>query len=100
MAYEKLYPSSWSESTLAGKDCLGGFFKRHPHMSIRTLEVSSVARATAFNRANVDTLKKIEEIIQRGQLPPNRIYNLDETGVQTTQKPIKVIAQTGARHVA
>ena len=44
--------------------------------------------------------KQLEEIIQRGQLPPNRIYNLDETGVQTTQKPIKVIAQTGARHVA
>ena len=101
VAYEKLHTSSWAQSELADKDWLGDFLKSHSHLSIRTLGATSVARATGFNRKNVDTFfKTLEKNIQRGQLPPNSFKNLDKTGVQTTRKPLKVIAQTGARQVA
>lgn len=46
-------PQSWINNACAGADWFTGFLKRHPDLSIRTPEATSVGRATAFNEVNV-----------------------------------------------
>ena len=47
-------PLSWSKMGRAGCDWFTGFLKRHPSLSIRTAEATSIGRATAFNRPTVE----------------------------------------------
>jgi hypothetical protein len=50
---EVTMPQKWSEAKLAGVDWFNAFIERHPDLSIRTPEATSVARATAFNESNI-----------------------------------------------
>ena len=42
------------EAKKAGKDWLAGFLQRHPQISTRNPEPTSMSRAVSFNKANVD----------------------------------------------
>lgn len=46
-------PDSWTLNITAGNDWLYGFMKRHPTLSIRKPEKTSLSRATSFNQVNV-----------------------------------------------
>ena len=77
----------WQEHQSAGADWFTGFMKRHPELSIRTSEPTSLSRATSFNRENVKLFfSKLAEVIDRGQLGPEQIWNVDETGLTTKLK--------------
>lgn len=54
------FPQSWKESNQAGEDWFQGYMKRHPNLSIRKPEVTSLASMTAFNRTtvNLNNLKR------------------------------------------
>ncbi|XP_041350707.1 uncharacterized protein LOC121369719 [Gigantopelta aegis] len=98
---EKRFPTSWTEHELAGKDWVAGFLKQHHSVSIRTPEATSMARATAFNKTNVKVFySKLQDLYARNNLTPDRIFNLDETGLTTSQKPQKVIAESETKQVA
>lgn len=95
-------PKKWHEKKVAGKEWLYSFRKRHNKLSLRTPEGCSLARATSFNRHNVDIFyRKLKEVMSRNPAfaDGTRIYNLDETGTTTVQKPQKVLGVKGQKQI-
>ena len=70
------FPVSWNNNKMAGKEWLYHFRQRHPKLSLRTPEATSLARAS----------------VEKTNASAFTIYNLDESGCTTTQRPPKVIA--------
>lgn len=93
-------PNKWSENKTAGIDWAHSFMDRHKHeISIRTPEATSIQRMTNFNQYNVDSFfVNLENALARG-FGPESIWNVDETGVTTVQRPTKVLAEKGAKQV-
>lgn len=96
----KKIPDSWNANQMAGEDWLKGFRKRMGDLSLRTPESTSLARAMAFNRFNVKTFfDNLEAIFDNIKPPPKRIWNLDETGVNTVPNSRQILCQTGTKQV-
>lgn len=87
---------------MAGRDWLDGFLKRHPHLVVRQSAATSLARAMGFNRPQVDRFyKNLKELYVMYKFKPNRIYNVDETGISTVPKKTpKVITTKGKKVVS
>ncbi|CAK1554377.1 unnamed protein product [Leptosia nina] len=87
------------KNNIAGDDWYKSFRKRHPDLCLRQPEPTSVARARGFNRPQVERFfDLLEDQIDKNQVDVTRIYNVDETGIQTTSnKPPKVLTKTGQK---
>ena len=94
-------PENWLTDGKAGIDWAKHFMKRHPDLTIRQPEATSIQRMTNFNPHNVGLFfNNLEEVLQRQDgYGPDQIYNVDEMGVTTVQKPVKILAQKGAKQV-
>lgn len=85
---------------MAGWDWLAGFRKRNPDIALRKPEPTSKARAMGFNRPQVSKFfTTYQEILEKHNISPTRIFNVDESALSTVQKPPKVFAQTGKKQV-
>ena len=74
------------EKRMAGKDWLSAFMKRHPTLSLRTPESTSLARLTGFNRVQVGRFfQLLQDAYDEHKFSPDRIYNMDESGLSTVQ---------------
>ncbi|XP_041351386.1 flocculation protein FLO11-like [Gigantopelta aegis] len=89
-----------SESKMAGRDWLQGFFSRHPDIAIRIPQGTNIARAVGFNKAKVEQFFKLYKTeLNRCNYTASRVWNVDETGITNVQKPGKIIATKGIRQV-
>ena len=76
------------------------FMKRHPELSLRQAEATSTARARGFNKRIVgEYFDKLEALIDKHRFDAAHIFNVDESGITTVQKPGKVIARRGKKQV-
>ncbi|CAF4778747.1 unnamed protein product [Pieris macdunnoughi] len=99
--YNKKIPSSWTEHEMAGEVWLRSFMKRHTVLSLRLPQPTSIARATSFNRANVQLFfQNYTAVVDKHKLQGKDIWNVDETGITTVQKPDRVIARRGQKQVS
>ena len=75
--------------------------KRQPALSLRTPEATSFARSTAFNkhRRVGEFFQNLKTVRNRYKYNSNCIYNVDETGLKTVRKPVKVLAGRGSKQV-
>ena len=92
-AFKVKMPQSWETNRCAGPDWFSAFLKRHNSLSIRTPEATSLSRATSFNRHNVNEFfTKLATVVERDNVGPYNIWNVDETGLSTVQKPRGIVA--------
>lgn len=93
-------PEAWELNKIAGKFWMQSFMKRHVTLSLRSPENTSLARATAFNKTTVaEFFNNYIAVMEKYVFPPERIYNLDETGITTVLSTPRVIAETGRKQV-
>lgn len=94
-------PPEWHQERQAKDGWRRGFMARHPTLSLRKPESTSLSRSTAFNKFKVDQFfGNLQKVLERFKFPPERIFNLDETGVTTVMKPVKVVSATGKKQVS
>lgn len=72
---------------------------RH-NLSLRYSQGTSIARVAGFNKQQVENFFGLYRSLLEGRdIPPSRIWNMDETGLRTVQTPRRVISVKGKRNV-
>lgn len=87
----------------AGRGWIDHFLTRHrDRLSLRKPTGTSAARVLGFTREKVEPFFDIlDQLYDKHQFTPDRIYNVDETGLSIVQSKIpKVVGLKGARQVA
>ncbi|XP_022823908.1 uncharacterized protein LOC111354594 [Spodoptera litura] len=86
---------------MAGRIWLENFLKRNPDLSLRKPEPTSAARAAGFNQVAVNNFfDLLSHAIETYHLTPDRIFNVDETGITTVPKSIsRIIGTRGKKQI-
>nr|XP_022910815.1 uncharacterized protein LOC111421852 [Onthophagus taurus] len=96
--YNLKRPGTWDENEMADEEWFRSFMNRNPSLSVRVAQATSLPRATSFNKTNVEAFyDNLQTVMDRHTYEPQDIYNVDETGVTTVQKPDKVVARRAIR---
>lgn len=74
--------------------------RNEKYLSLRKPESTSLFRSTGFNRARVtEFFNNYKAVLQRYNFRGDSIYNLDETGISTVLKAVKVVSTKGKKQV-
>lgn len=89
------------ETRLAGKKWFYAFKARHPEISLREPQATSMQRVKGFNRQNVyEFFDILENLVDENRIDSTRIYNVDETGLSTVQtKCQKILGLKGKKQI-
>ena len=95
-------PHSWNVNEKAGIDWTRGFLDRHKEISLRTPESTSVQRMVNCNEVTVKMFfENLEQVLRRDRgFSADQIWNVDETGITTVQRPSKILAKKGLKQVS
>lgn len=89
-----------TSTQMAGPDFYYGFLKRHPQISLRKPEGTSINRIKAFNENDVKLFyENLGKLFDKYKFAPENIYNVDESGITTVQKPSKVLSPKGIKQL-
>jgi hypothetical protein len=85
---------------LAGKEWAWSFLKKNK-LTLRAPTKTSLARVMGFNKSQVDTFFcNLEEVMVKHRFPPSRIFNMDESGINTVpNRAPKVVSVRGKKSV-
>lgn len=98
--YKLSFPSQWEENKTASKDWFSNFMKKQSQLSIRCAQPTSISRATSFNETNVNIFfDNLQNVVDKYKFEAKDIYNADETGITTVQKPDRIVTKRGTRQV-
>ncbi|XP_033229741.1 uncharacterized protein LOC117181289 [Belonocnema kinseyi] len=86
-----------------GKKWMQLFLKRHPEIVLKRTEMFSKARAAVTKKKIREWVSEAKEYLTKEEAldilkDPSRMYNLDETGVQTCPKTGKVLCLKGEKN--
>jgi len=88
------------ENKMAGMDWYYSFMNRHPNISLRRPEATSLNRVTAFNKEETKKFfSNLQELMLKHKFRPISIYNVDETGISNVQRNSKILALKGQKQV-
>ncbi|XP_069705674.1 uncharacterized protein [Periplaneta americana] len=88
------------DKKMAGDKWYYGFMSRHPEISLRQPEATSIARAQGFNRERVASFFKVlAAVVDSNHFDATTIFNMDETGLSTVQKPQEVLGIKGKHQI-
>ncbi|KAB0792973.1 hypothetical protein PPYR_12593 [Photinus pyralis] len=88
------------ERKLAGNDWYYGFIRRHSGISLRKPEPKSLNRINAFNKIDVQKFfENLKIVYEKHKFPPEKIFNVDETGITNVHVPQKVLAAKKMRRL-
>ncbi|XP_064083262.1 uncharacterized protein LOC135199283 [Macrobrachium nipponense] len=89
-------PSAWEREQSATRDWYYAFMARHPQLTLKASEGMSIARAVSFNKHSVGMFfYAYIEAMEKYRFSPDRIFNLDESSLNTVMKPLKVVCEKG-----
>lgn len=75
-------PDKWKVDKMATESWFTNFMHRHPRLSVRKPEATSLARMTSFNRSNVELFQnKLQDVLTRYAFSTDQIFNLDEVSL-------------------
>lgn len=84
----------------AGEGWLSGFMRRCGDLTIRKPEHTSLSRIMGFNKVDVSKFyHNLEEVYNKYKFPASRVFNCDETGVNTVGSAVKILAKKGQKQV-
>lgn len=85
---------------LAGNEWVKNFLRRHPEISLRTPQPTSIARASGFNKTQINLFYDLlEKVILENQISPSRVFNMDESGLSVVHKVSKILAKKGKHQI-
>jgi hypothetical protein len=89
-----------NDKKMAGDKWYYSFISRHPELSLRKPEATSMARATGFTKERTDEFFDVlTRLVDENKFQAADIFNVDETALSTVQRPRKIIAQKGKNQV-
>ncbi|XP_022198653.2 tigger transposable element-derived protein 2 [Nilaparvata lugens] len=91
------------KNEIAGKKWVRLFLQRHKSkLSERKPSGTSYSRALGFSKENVEMFfGLLDEVYEKGKFTPDRIYNVDESGITVVQSKVaKVVGLKGKKQVA
>ena len=95
-------PHFWNVNEKAGIEWLRGFLDRHKEISLQTPEGTSIQRMANFNEVTVKMFfENLEQFLRRNRgFSADQIWNVDETGITTVQRPSKILGKKGLKQVS
>lgn len=88
-----------SEKQMAGEDWAMSFRNRNK-ISLRKPSATSLSRIVGFTKEEVDLFfTNLDFLMQKHKFSAARVFNMDETGISTVQKPGQILGAKGQKQI-